>query len=140
MRKFLLSLLFFVLVNASHGQEISVDSLYQLAAQDLTSFSNYLIAGAETEQEKAEKIIDWLARHFDWTATDYQKRSLTEIIERKGGNCAELARVAAAAFEEVDLKMRRVREINLHVKTDRRQVSAEAKVREMGNRASVFGR
>mgnify|MGYP000486184218 CR=1 FL=1 len=140
MKKTLPILLLIFLGSMAKAQNASLDSLYQLAVEDLSGFSKYLIADAKTEQEKAEKIIDWLARNFDWTATDYKKRTLKQILERKGGNCAELARVAAAAFEEVDLKMRRVREINLHIKTDRRQVTAEAKVKELGNRASVFGR
>lgn len=140
MKKTLPILLFLAVASLAKAQETTLDSLYRLAVEDLSGFSHYLVADAKTEQEKAEKIIDWLARHFDWTATDYKKRTLKQILERKGGNCAELARVAAAAFEKVDLKMRRVREINLHIKTDRRQVTAEAKVKELGNRASVFGR
>ncbi len=139
MRKILPILCLLIVIDNASAQEVSLDSLYKLALQDLTTFAGHLIGDAKTEQDKAERIIDWFARNFDWTATDYQNRTINEILERKGGNCAELARVAAAAFEEVDLKMRRVREINLHIKTDRRQVSAEAKVKELGNRASVFG-
>lgn len=138
--KNLLSILSVLAVlGTTSAQEISLDSLYRLAVTDLPAFAEHLIGDAKTEQEKAERIIDWFARNFDWTATDYKERTLTQILERKGGNCAELARVAAASFEKVNLKMRRVREINLHVKTDRRQVSAEAKVKELGDRASVFG-
>lgn len=139
MRKTFLLLFAFAILGKSTAQQISLDSLYRLAITDLSTFSQHLIGDADTEQEKAERIIDWFARNFDWTATDYKDRTVNEILERKGGNCAELARVAAASFEEVNLKMRRVREINLHIKTERRQRTAEGKVKELGNRASVFG-
>ncbi len=139
MKKTFFLLIAFAILGKTSAQQIPLDSLYKLAITDLSAFSNYLVGDANSEQEKAERIIDWLARNFDWTATDYQDRTVNEILERKGGNCAELARVAAASFEEVNLKMRRVREINLHIKTERRQWTAEAKVKELGNRASVFG-
>lgn len=129
-----------ILAIPAFGQQLPTDSLYQLALEDLPTFSKHIAAQAETDLEKAEAVVDWYARHFDWTYTDYKKRSVEDILERRGGNCNELAMVTNASLETLGVKMRRVREINLHITSDRRQASAEQRVAEIGNKASVFGR
>ncbi len=133
--------LFFISA-AGFGQtkQLPVDSLYSLAITDLPAFSQYVASGAKTDYDKAFRVVDWFARHFDWTYTDYKRRTVNEILERKGGNCNELAQVSRASLETLGLKMRRVREINLHVLTERRQNDAETKVKEGGPRMSVFGK
>ena len=117
-----------------------VEDLYTLALQDRSGFAEHVSAGANTDFERAHAVVAWFADHFDWTATDYQVRTVEEILERKGGNCSELARVTQAMLEELGLPMRRVREINIHVESEARQQRAEQKVAEMGARLSVFGR
>ncbi|MCB9041782.1 MAG: DUF4440 domain-containing protein [Lewinellaceae bacterium] len=139
MKKQLLFPILFLPLLAS-GQELSIDSLYALAVDDLPAFSQYIAAEAETDCEKARAVVDWYARHFDWTHTDYQQRTVQDILQRRGGNCNELAMVAKASLETLGLKMRRVREINLHITSDRRQADAEQRVTEIGDKASVFGR
>ena len=131
-------LLFFAL--PAFGQELSTDSLYHLALEDLPAFSKYITAKAETDLEKAKAVVDWYARHFDWTYTDYQKRTVEDILARRGGNCNELAMITKASLETLGVKMRRVREVNLHLSSDQRQADAERRVAEIGNKASVFGR
>ena len=135
-------LLFPILVLAipAFRQEFSTDSLFQLALEDLPAFSKQITAKAETDLEKAEAVVGWYARHFDWTYTDYQRRTVQDILARRGGNCNELAMVAKAALGSLGVKMRRMREINLHITSDRRQASAVQRVAEIGNKASVFGR
>lgn len=125
---------------SAFGQELSTDSLYRLALEDLSAFSQHIAAQAETDIEKAEAVVDWYARHFDWTYTDYQKRTVQDILERRGGNCNELAMITKASLETLGIQMRRVREINLHRASDRRQGDAEKRVAQTGNKASVFGR
>jgi hypothetical protein len=85
-------------------------------------------------------IVQWLAKHFEWKSTDYRQRTVQEVIERGGGNCNELAMVAVAAIKEMNITMRRVREINIHKESPARGENARAKVKEKGNRLSVFGR
>ncbi len=130
----------FALLVAAPLAAPGAEDLYPLALEDLTAFAESVTADSSSELEQAQAIATWFATHFDWTATDYQRRTVEEILERRGGNCAELARVTTATLERLGLRMRRVREINLHVETEERQSSASAKIAEMGNRASVFGR
>ncbi len=111
-----------------------------LALADRHAFAELVTAGATSDLERAQALASWFARNFDWTATDYQQRTVDQILERQGGNCAELARVTTAMFEELGMRMRRVREINLHVESAERRESARAKIAELGNRASVFGK
>lgn len=122
------------------GGTDDTDELYDLALGDRGRFAKRVTAGARTDFERAHAVVTWFAEHFDWTATDYQVRTVDEILGRRGGNCNELAQVAQAMMEEIGLPMRRVREINLHVESEARQQTAEQKVAEMGARMSVFGR
>ena len=117
-----------------------VDGLYALALEDRSGFAEHVSGGADTDYERAHAVVTWFADNFDWTYTDYQVRTVEQILERRGGNCNELARVTQAMPEELDLPMRRVREINIHVESDARQQRAEEKVAEMGIQLSVFGR
>lgn len=139
MKKQLLFPILFLSFSA-FGQQSSTDSLYHLAVSDLSAFSKHITVKAETDFEKAKAVVDWYARHFDWTYTDYQKRTVQDILQRRGGNCNELAMVAKASLEALGVPMRRVREINLQRASDRRQKDAEKRVAEIGNKASVFGR
>lgn len=138
---FLLSIISFFSLHASAQEEAPITDahLYRLAVEDLPAFAHQLTAEESTDLGRAQRVVQWLANYFNWTYTDYQKRNVQEILERKGGNCNELAMVAQACLEALEIPIRRVREINLHIPTPRRQTSAEQKVKELGNRASVFG-
>lgn len=83
--------------------------------------------------------MNWLVAHLEWKATDYENRTVEQIIARGGGNCAELATVTKAMLKELQVQQRTVREINIHKQSERRQQSASQKVKEKGNRMSVFG-
>ena len=126
--------------SAQSAESGATDSLYSFALSDLPGFSRAITATANTDYDRANQIVDWFARNFDWTATDYKQRTVRDILERRGGNCNELAMVARASMETLGLKMRRVREINIHVLTPRRQVDAAKLVAEKGPRMSVFGK
>jgi hypothetical protein len=131
-----------LLLSAGGGSPISptADELLQLARTDLRRFAETVTAGETTTRGRASKIVAWYATNLDWTATDYQRRTVDEILARRGGNCDELARVAVATMKALGIEMRTVREINLHVESDERQTRAEEKVRERGAAMSVFGR
>ena len=117
-----------------HDQE-----LYALARTDLRAFALRVSKNATSELERAQAIVHWLAENFEWTATDYQKRTVGEIIDRGGGNCNDLAMVALAAMKELNIRLRRVHEVNIHTNTPRRGETAHAMVKEKGNTYSVFG-
>ncbi len=122
------------------GAAHEIDALHSLALDDRAAFARQVSESASTDRERADAVVTWFATHFDWTATDYQKRTVDEILQRRGGNCAELARVATAMLDELGLRMRRVREINVHVESARRGQTARRKVAESGYRMSVFGK
>ena len=116
------------------------DELYNLARTDLKAFAQQVSKDAKSELGQAQAIVRWLAKNFEWKATDYQKRTVQEIIDRKGGNCNELAMVALGAMKELNIKLRRVHEVNVYVNTPDRGVRAHEMVKEKGNTYSVFGR
>jgi hypothetical protein len=89
---------------------------------------------------KARAVLHWLSNRLDWKATDYQTRTVNQILARGGGNCFELAKVYMAMINSIDLPYRAIAEINLHVYNEGRQKTAEEKVNQVGNRMSVFGR
>ena len=120
---------------SAHDQE-----LYALARTDLKAFAEQVSKNATSELGRAQAIVRWLAENFEWKATDYQKRTVQQIIDREGGNCNELAMVALAAIKELNIPLRRVHEINIHTNTPERGETARAKVKEKGNTLSVFGR
>jgi len=121
-------------------REQQTEALYELALEDRAAFVKQVAAGAASDYDRANAIVTWFAGNFDWTYTDYKQRTVDEILVRRGGNCAELARVSTSMLEELGLQMREVREINIHVESERRGNTARTKVTERGNRMSVFGR
>jgi hypothetical protein len=114
--------------------------LYRLARTDLKAFAQTVSANATSELGQAQAIVRWLAQNFEWKATDYEKRSVAEIIERKGGNCDELAMVAQSAMHALNIKLRQVHEVNIQVEDPERGVTAHEMVSSKGNSYSIFGR
>jgi len=137
MKRITLSIL--VLASLSLYSQTSKDSLYQLAITDLSAFAKSITEAEDSDFEKTKSVVNWYARNFDWTYTDYQKRTVQDILERRGGNCYELAMATQATLEALGVKMRRMREVNLHKKNTQRQQDAEEMVAKNGRRASVFG-
>jgi hypothetical protein len=122
------------------NRSLSDQDLHALARSDLRAFAQQVSKDSSSELGRAQAVVHWLAKNFEWKATDYQKRSVQEVIERGGGNCNELAMVALAAMKELNIRLRRVHEINIHINTPRRGETAHAMVKEKGNTFSVFGR
>ncbi|MCC2970595.1 transglutaminase family protein [Massilia sp. IC2-476] len=92
-----------------------------------------------TDYQKAASLLNWVSNRLEWLATDYQRRTVKEILERGGGNCYELAEVYLALVREMNIKSRPIAEINLSRLNPERQAAAEQLVKEKGHRASVFG-
>jgi len=136
----LILLLSFGMADAQQFRSPRDQELYTLARTDLKQFAQQVSKDATSELGRAQAIVRWLAENFEWKATDYQKRTVQEIIERRGGNCNELAMVATAAMKELGIKLRRVHEVNIYTNTPDRGERAHQMVKEKGNSYSVFGR
>ncbi len=114
--------------------------LHHLAISDLSLFAERIAGSGNGPRDKATNVVTWFAENFDWSATDYQRRSVQQVLERGAGNCNELALITTAALDSLGLRMRKIREINLHVEDGDRQTRAAQKVSESGLTMSVFGR
>lgn len=114
--------------------------LYEFAKTDIGKFAHEVTRNESSELAQAQTIVKWLATRFEWKATDYEKRSVQQIVDRRGGNCNELAMVALAAMESLHIRLRRVHEVNIYKNTPRRGDDAHAMVKEKGLAYSVFGR
>jgi hypothetical protein len=109
------------------------------ADTDLKALATDITANAHSNTERVSAVIAWAHSHLDWTYTDYQTRTVQQILDRKGGNCDEDARVVVALLDAIDVKNRRVKEINIQPESPRREKNAEARIAETGLAASVFG-
>ncbi len=98
------------------------------------------VAGGGTAAEKTARLVRWINHQFAWTATDYVQRTPEQIVERRAGNCADLAKVLARLLDAVHVRYRVVREINVQPESDGRETNAERKIATGGARFSVFGR
>jgi len=106
---------------------------------DLYEFALSITPHAGTDYERAEHLLNWLSHNFRWLSTDYKKRTVKEIIARRGGNCFELAMVYMSLIKTLGIRYRQVAEINIHPRSERRQRNAEALVAKKGPAGSVFG-
>lgn len=97
------------------------------------------VAGPGSVADRTGRLVEWINRDFAWTATDYQQRTAEQIIDRRAGNCADLAKVLARLLDAVRIRYRFVREINVQPASDTRQANAESRMRTGGVRYSVFG-
>jgi len=111
------------------AQEVDKAALARTAAGEATATLN-----------KVRSVVGWANQSFKWTYTDYRERTVDEIIARKGGNCFEQTIVVAALLNELGIRSRSVREINIQPDSRLRQWSAARRVAKTGRTASVFGR
>lgn len=126
--------------NAQEPKPAHDDAVYALLRTDRKAFAEEVTKSATSDIGRAKAIVLWLTSHFDWQATDYKKRTLQQIIDRRGGNCDDLASVALAAMNELHLRLRRVHDVHVRTPSAGRGERAHALVREKGNQYSVFGR
>lgn len=132
---FIITVLLIFLFSTNVKAQIETQNQFNLKV-----FADSISVGATSKYEKAERVVRWLAKNFNWTATDYKKRTVEEIIARGGGNCNELAMVTTALLKELNLQMRKICEINIHKESLERRANAQQKILEKGNRMSVFGK
>jgi hypothetical protein len=128
-----------ILLSAILFVSISVKGQETLQPQSLKEFIQKVTGNKGTNEEKTRKLVRWINTNFKWSYTDYQKRTVEEIIQRKAGNCAELANVLAALLTEMNIKFRWIAEINIQPRKENRLKTAMQKVTENGKGMSVFG-
>ncbi len=95
---------------------------------------------ADSNLEKTVRMVDWLHHNLEWSATDYQKRTVGQILERRAGNCADLARVLKAMLAEVGVPFRWAAEINIQPISEEREKNSTDLIKAKGKRYSLFGR
>jgi Transglutaminase-like superfamily len=116
------------------------ERLYNLARSDFKTFAHEVSKEATSELGQTQAIVRWLTQKFEWKTTDYQRRTVPEIVERGGGNCDDFSNVALAAMNELKIKSRKVHEVHIRTESPDRGARARALVKEKGNACSVFGR
>jgi transglutaminase-like putative cysteine protease len=115
-------------------------AIAQAPAEDLAALAARIAGPDAPPVERAGRLVAWINTEFAWTTTDYERRTVDDIIRRRGGNCAELSRVLARLLDLSGIEYRTVREINIQPESAQRQANAEERVRTAGLRMSVFGR
>ncbi len=88
---------------------------------------------------QCRKLTAWMCGEFEWSVTDYQRRTVDEVLERRSGNCAEQARLLESLLTAVGVETRTVAEINIQAPWIERGQFAEKMVAEGGPSCSVFG-
>jgi transglutaminase-like putative cysteine protease len=106
---------------------------------DLKRLAGEVAGESGSAAETTARLVTWINTTFQWSATDYQKRTMQEIVARRAGNCAELANVLAALLQAKGIRFRWIVEINVQARSPQRQETAAGLVTRQGNRMSVFG-
>ncbi len=127
------------LIKQSSGVSLKSYNYTDTTKVEMQKLANDIAGNTKTTFEKVSNIISWTNKNFEWTYTDYKKRTVKEIICRQGGNCNEQAMVVRALLKELNVKTRRISEINIQPEKEQRQKDSEKLFAEHGNRASVFG-
>jgi hypothetical protein len=126
---------------AAQGRKMSADDpVYALLRTDRKAFAEEVSKNTRSELGQAKAVVLWLTSHLDWRATDYKKRTVQQVIDRGGGNCDDLARVALEAMEGLHLKLRRVHDVHVRTPSSGRGERAHTLVKEKGAAYSIFGR
>jgi hypothetical protein len=115
-------------------------AMSQAPAEDLEALAARIAGHGAPPVDRARRLVAWINTEFAWTTTDYERRTVDDILRRRGGNCAELSRVLARLLDLAGIEYRTVREINIHPASAQRQANAEERVTKAGFRMSVFGR
>src|SRR4051812_9326948 len=76
---------------AALGAQASVVPLPANAPQ-IRALADSIAAGGNTFQ-RTQRLVHWINDSFEWSNTDYVKRTPQDIIAQRHGNCAELASV-----------------------------------------------
>lgn len=141
MKKLLIVLLFAAQPFVAHAQSARTNLGEKIDTTNLNLkvLGEQITANADTNYGKASTLLSWVSNRLEWVATDYKRRTVSEILERGAGNCYDLAQVYLEMVKAIDIKTRSIAEVNLSRFHPERQVQAEQLVKEKGARYSVFG-
>lgn len=141
MKKLLIVLLFAAQPFVVHAQSARTNLGEKIDTTNLNLkvLGEQITANADTNYGKASTLLSWVSNRLEWVATDYKRRTVSEILERGAGNCYDLAQVYLEMVKAIDIKIRSIAEVNLSRFHPERQVQAEQLVKEKGARYSVFG-
>lgn len=128
-----------LLITLFLAYSVSVSAQETIKPQNLKELIQSVIGKKGNNEEKTRKLVRWINTNFKWSYTDYQKRTVEDIIQRRAGNCAELANVLAYLLKEGNIPFRWASEINIQPRKEGRLKTAMEKVVENGNSMSVFG-
>jgi hypothetical protein len=54
------------------------------AETDLKVLATSITTSAHTNTERVSAVIGWAHSHLDWLSSDYQTRTVQEVLDRKG--------------------------------------------------------
>ncbi len=105
----------------------------------INDLARQVVADDRATASQCRTLINWMFAEFEWSATDYQHRTVEEILARRAGNCAEQALVLNRLLRALDIDTREIAEINIQPPWPERGRRAEQVAAERGPAASVFG-
>ncbi len=105
----------------------------------INDLARQVVADDPATASQCRTLINWMFAEFEWSATDYQHRTVEEILVRRAGNCAEQAMVLNRLLRALDIDTREIAEINIQPPRAERGRRAEQMAAERGPAASVFG-
>lgn len=105
----------------------------------LTEFADSLTKSDKTNFERAKTLMNFVNLNLRWLPTDYEERTIKEILARGGGNCFELAKVYMALVRSTGIIFRPIAEINIQPYSISREENSSKKIEQFGNKMSVFG-
>jgi transglutaminase-like putative cysteine protease len=96
------------------------------------------VAGTGSALARTRRLVDWINDGFDWSATDYQRRTPMQVIARRAGNCAGLASVLCLLLDSLGMRTRWIREINVQPGPTPRRAAYDSLTREAAERGLTW--
>lgn len=105
----------------------------------IEELARHVVGDDRNTVSQCRKLIAWIYAEFEWSSTDYQRRTVEEILNRRAGNCAEQARLLKSLLQALGVETRDIAEINIQPPWPERGRRAKRMAEERGPAASVFG-
>ena len=80
-KSFVLLIGVFLLIATVLAQAVKQDS-----QSDIAQLAQSVVGNSGSSEEKTRRLVNWIDTNFKWSATDYQKRTAEEIIQRRAGH------------------------------------------------------
>lgn len=79
----------------------------------IEKLARQIVGDGSATESQCRKLITWIHAEFDWSLTDYKRRTVDEILTRREGNCAEQALLLKSLLSSLDVETRDIAEINI---------------------------